>query len=148
MRISDWSSDVCSSDLAVRTDNSKPDPGSATWHVVPLSGDFMMFGGLYRPVTQIAVDPVHIDLMDHGGPGVYGHVAPLDAAGAGDVVRTPLANDGAKAAEARLRVTSLDAGGKVLPRSDPQVPVDADGVARGATPLGARATKNRQSGEY
>src|SRR3546814_10118808 len=102
----------CDNVLAVRTDNSKPDPGSATWHVVPLSGDFMMFGGLYRPVTQIAVDPVHIDLMDHGGPGVYGHVAAPDAAGAEAAVRKRLANDGAQAAEARLRVPISDADRK------------------------------------
>jgi len=125
----------CDNVLAVRTDNSKPDPGSATWHVVPLSGDFMMFGGLYRPVTQIAVDPVHIDLMDHGGPGVYGHVAALDAAGAEVAVRTRLANDGAKAAEARLRVTILDADGKVVARSDRKVPIAADAVASDETRL-------------
>src|SRR3546814_14306639 len=73
--------------------------------------------------------------MDHGGPGVYGHVAALDAAGAEVVVRTRLANDGAKAAEARLRVTILDADGKVVARSDRKVPIAADAVASDETRL-------------
>lgn len=108
----------CGNVVAVRADNSKPDPGSATWHVVPLSGDFMMFGGLYRPVSQLTVDPVHIDLMDQGGPGVYGHVAALDEAGAKVVVRTRLANDGAKAARAVVTTVIVDADGRTVARSE------------------------------
>jgi len=104
----------CANVVAVRADNSKPDEGSATWHVVPLSGDFMMFGGLYRPVTQLTVDPLHIDLMDHGGPGVYGHVAALDDAQATVAVKTRLTNDGTKRAAATVATTILDADGRVV----------------------------------
>lgn len=119
----------CDNLLAVRTDNSKPEPGSATWHVVPLSGDFMMFGGLYRPVTQISVDPVHIDLMDHGGPGVYGHVAALSDAAADVVVRTRIANDGARASSARLAIAIEDADGRVVARDEGRMPLAAKTVA-------------------
>ena len=57
--------------LAVQVDNSGPAPGSSTADVLPLTGDFFVHGGLYRPVSLIATDPVHIDMLDFGGPGVY-----------------------------------------------------------------------------
>src|SRR5258708_1162711 len=57
--------------LAVKADNSRPQPGSATENVIPLSGDFFVFGGIYRGVTLIATDPVHADMLDYGGPGLY-----------------------------------------------------------------------------
>ena len=41
--------------LSVKVDNSKPEPGSTTEFVVPISGDFFMYGGLYRPVSLSAV---------------------------------------------------------------------------------------------
>jgi beta-galactosidase len=63
--------------LVVKADNSKPAPGSTTAHVIPLSGDFFIFGGLYRNVSLILTAPVHIDLADFGGPGVYGRTLRL-----------------------------------------------------------------------
>jgi len=67
--------------LVVKTDNSRPQPGSSTEHVIPLSGDFFMFGGIYRSVKLIVTDPVHADMLDYGGPGLYARaVAALAAA--------------------------------------------------------------------
>jgi beta-galactosidase len=60
--------------LVVKADNSRPRPGSSTENVIPLSGDFFIFGGIYRSVNLIVTDPVHLDLLDYGGPGLYGKV--------------------------------------------------------------------------
>jgi beta-galactosidase len=50
--------------VAVKVDNSeRPD-------VAPLTGDFPVFGGLYRRVTLIATAPSHLDLLDSGSSGV------------------------------------------------------------------------------
>jgi beta-galactosidase len=50
--------------LAVRVDNSKfPD-------VAPLSGDFSVYGGLYRPVHLIVAAAENFTPLDHGSPGV------------------------------------------------------------------------------
>jgi beta-galactosidase len=50
--------------LAVRVDNSKfPD-------IAPLSGDFSIYGGLYRPVHLIETGLENFELTDHGSPGV------------------------------------------------------------------------------
>lgn len=57
--------------LLVRADNSDPQPGSTTAHVIPLLGDFFIHGGIYRPASLISVPQSHIALDDFGGPGVY-----------------------------------------------------------------------------
>ena len=43
--------------LVVKADNSRPQPGSATANVYPLTGDFFVFGGLYREVSLVVTDP-------------------------------------------------------------------------------------------
>lgn len=58
-------------ELIVRADNSKPAPGSPTADILPLSGDFFPYGGLYRSVAWIVAPNLQIDLLDHAGPGVY-----------------------------------------------------------------------------
>ena len=50
--------------LAVRASNAA-DPDLA-----PLSGDFCVFGGLYRPVHVIETGEENFTLTDHGSPGV------------------------------------------------------------------------------
>jgi len=57
--------------IAVRADNSKPVAGEAAGETIPLSGDFFVHGGIYRPVSLIMTGEVGIDLLDHGGPGIY-----------------------------------------------------------------------------
>jgi beta-galactosidase len=50
--------------LAVRVDNTKfPD-------IAPLSGDFSVYGGLYRPVHLIETAAEYFTPTDHGSPGV------------------------------------------------------------------------------
>ncbi len=39
--------------------------------VMPLLGDFNMYGGIYRDVELVVTDPVHISLSDYGSKGVY-----------------------------------------------------------------------------
>jgi beta-galactosidase len=50
--------------LAVRVSNERfPD-------IAPLSGDFSVFGGLYRPVRLIVTDTACFAVTDHGSPGI------------------------------------------------------------------------------
>lgn len=39
--------------------------------IPPLSGDFTIFGGIYRDVWLISVGKQHISLTDYASPGVY-----------------------------------------------------------------------------
>jgi beta-galactosidase len=68
--------------LVVEADNTRPAPGATTQNVIPLSGDFFMFGGIYRSASLIITHPVHIDLLDFGGPGVYERMAEIQPAAA------------------------------------------------------------------
>ena len=82
--------------LVVRADNSRPQPGSTTENVIPLSGDFFVFGGIYRGVALIATDPVHVDMLDYGGPGLYARTETRDPNSAAVRVSAKLVNDGSK----------------------------------------------------
>ncbi|MCB0977915.1 MAG: hypothetical protein KDB02_10700 [Acidimicrobiales bacterium] len=94
-----------SGSLAVKVDNSQFDD------VYPLMGDHTIFGGLYRPAKLIVVDPVHIDLFDHAGPGVVVRQVSLTDETAELSVTTRVANDSAEGTEAVVTVRLLDGDG-------------------------------------
>lgn len=50
--------------LTIKADNRNLD-------IPPLSGDFTIFGGIYRDVWLIAVEDRHFNLDDYGSPGVF-----------------------------------------------------------------------------
>jgi beta-galactosidase len=112
--------------LAVRVDNSP------TRIVTPLGGDFTLFGGLYRPVSLIETDDVHLDLLDHGGPGIYVRATDISPARASLSVDARVANAGAT--PRRIAVTSrvLDARGAEVARmtATALVPAGATVVAK------------------
>ena len=56
--------------VAVRVDNAYDR------NVSPLSGDFTIYGGLYREVKLIALNPVSISPLDDASSGVYIHAEP------------------------------------------------------------------------
>lgn len=69
--------------LYVKVDNTAPlTEGAATADVLPMTGDFFVRGGLYRPVSLVMTRAVHFDLLDNGGPGVYATTRHADAASA------------------------------------------------------------------
>lgn len=97
--------------LYVKVDNSAPEHGSSTDDVFPLRGDFFVRGGLYRPVTVIETNDVHIDLLDFGGPGVYADTLSIE----GDAkvrVRSRLANETGEARSVQVAVSLLNAEGQ------------------------------------
>jgi beta-galactosidase len=114
--------------LRVRADNSKPQPGSPTAHVIPLAGDFFIFGGLYREVFLILTDPVHVDLLDFAGPGVYGRLTDLQSGGASVSIATRVVNDASAARTVTIRSRIEDAAGQVVASQEKRAP-----IARGAT---------------
>ena len=99
--------------LVVKTDNSKPEPGSPTADVLPIAGDFFVHGGIYRPVRLVVTNQIHVDMQDYGGPGVY--------------AVSSIADDGSASVSVRSRVTNTsDTDGAVVLRTSL---VDEDGVA-------------------
>ena len=100
--------------IVVRADNSKPEPGSTTEHVIPLGGDFFIHGGLYRGVSLIETDAASIDLMDHGGPGIYVSTPSVTAERAEVSVLTRLRNSGAKPRKLAVVAHIADADGRTV----------------------------------
>jgi beta-galactosidase len=90
--------------LVVRADNSRPAPGATTENVIPLSGDFFMFGGIYRKVALLITRPVHVDLLDFGGPGVYGRALEIHPDEATVQVTSRVANNESKPQRAQVAI--------------------------------------------
>lgn len=99
-------------ELVVKVDNSQPAPGSPTADVLPLTGDFFVYGGLYRSVRLVATNRVHLDMLDSGGPGVYARTAKADSRKAVVEVRTRIANDRGEPTSVRLSTRLVDAQGR------------------------------------
>ncbi|MGZ3306835.1 MAG: glycoside hydrolase family 2 protein, partial [Asticcacaulis sp.] len=114
--------------LVVKADNSRPAPGSSTQDIIPLSGDFFIHGGIYRQVSLITTDPVHIDLMDFGGPGVYARATAIAGDTASVEVRNRLANDGAGTQKVSVETRIEDGSGASV-----AVETDADTLKNGVT---------------
>jgi beta-galactosidase len=98
--------------LLVKADNTRPVPGSSTADMIPLSGDFFVFGGIYRDVSLLITHPVHADLLDYGGPGLYAHTAQIDAEGAEIDMAARVANDTPAAVAAAVQFSIEDAAGR------------------------------------
>ncbi|MEI9989128.1 MAG: glycoside hydrolase family 2 TIM barrel-domain containing protein [Rhizomicrobium sp.] len=103
--------------LVVKADNSRPRPGATTADVLPLAGDFFVYGGVYRGVSLVATDALHVDMLDFGGPGVYAHALSIDADAAMVQVVARLTNDGAPRKDIVAETAIEEADGKVVATS-------------------------------
>jgi len=116
--------------VAVRVDNTR-----AT-DVPPISGDFTVFGGLYRRVLLLVTDPVHIDTRDFASSGVYLETTNVSTASADLRARVRVTNDEASAQTVTVSTVVVGPDGNVAAR----LPVSGT-VAPGATAeLSAAAT--------
>ena len=115
--------------IAVRVDNSKLPA------IAPLGGDFTVFGGLYRSVRLIEVPDVHIDLADHGGPGVYAILQGLDAARATLNAQVLVRNDGPRRARMPVTIRISDAKGDMVAGGTALARVESGQSASVAVPV-------------
>lgn len=112
--------------LAVRVDNGRLP------HVAPLGGDFTVFGGLIRPVRLIETPAAHIELLDHGGPGVRVDIEQLVSTNARLKLQVQLRNDAVQPVRRQLRLTLRDAQGSAVARQLQSLQLKP-GVAQTAT---------------
>ena len=109
--------------LTVKVDNTKPALGSSTADVLPLTGDFFVYGGLYRPVRLVFTRKMHLDLMDYGSLGVYAKTASIASTGAQVQVRARVRNDSDQSGAVMLRILLVDRQGKVGAQQEQSVTV-------------------------
>ncbi|MFC3579152.1 glycoside hydrolase family 2 TIM barrel-domain containing protein [Sphingomonas hylomeconis] len=111
--------------LLVKVDNSQPDLGTSTAEILPLAGDFFVHGGLYRPVSLIGTDAIHVDMLDFGGSGILATTKAI-AAGRADVdVRVRLRNDGTRRQSVDAVVRLVDAAGRTVATTTRRIALDA-----------------------
>lgn len=125
--------------LVVKTDNSKPVLGGSTADTLPLSGDFFVHGGLYRPVRLVFTDPVHVEMLDFGGAGVYARTVSIAGGTAQVAVVTKLRNVTAEPARLTVVARLIDRAGAVA--AEHSVPVVVS--ASSATEVPQSLTVNR-----
>ena len=109
--------------IAVRVDNAHNDD------IPPFSGDFTIFGGIYRDVHLLRLDPLHITPLDDASPGVYLKQSHVDDSSAEVQVTTKLRNDSGKEKPARVIVTMRDDRGRIVGRASGDKRVSANSNA-------------------
>ncbi len=125
--------------LLVKVDNTQPEEGSSTADVLPLAGDFFVHGGLYRPVSMIATNAVHVDMLDSGGSGVFATTRLIDSGGAKVDVRVRIANDATRAQAVNAVVSLIDADGKTVATETRRISLRANGVSETVQTLSVKA---------
>jgi beta-galactosidase len=92
--------------IAVRVSNSwEPD-------IAPLSGDFSVYGGIYRPVHLIETAMENFTPVDHGSPGVIWKQTSVTRKKAVLDVTTQISNGTRESQSLTVVATIFDAGGK------------------------------------
>ncbi len=109
--------------LTVKVDNTKPALGSSTADVLPLTGDFFVHGGLYRPVSLVFTGKMHLDLMDYGSSGVYAKTTSIASPAAQVQVRARVRNDSGQSGIVALRIKLVDSLGHVAGQREQTVTV-------------------------
>jgi beta-galactosidase len=95
-------------ELRVEADNRHQDD------VPPLSGDFNIDGGIYRPVNLLVTDAVCISPLKMASPGVFLTTKSLSATAAQIEFKTLVSNGATAAADVQVRIEIRDAGGKIV----------------------------------
>ncbi len=121
--------------LLVKVDNTQPAQGSSTADILPLAGDFFVHGGLYRPVSLIVTNAVHVDMLDAGGSGIFATTKSIDAAMAKVDVRVRIRNDGTKPQAVNAVVRLIDAGGKTVATATRRISLRADSASESVETL-------------
>ncbi len=81
---------------------------------LPLGGDFMKYGGIYRPVSLLVTDKVCITPLDYASPGVYITQKKVSAKKANIHVETKISNKRKSKANLKIRTQIIDSEGKSL----------------------------------
>ena len=93
--------------MVVKVSNAPTD------YIAPITdqGDFTKMGGIYRDINIIAVEKLHIDLMDFGSSGVYVTPKNISDTHADIDVLVKLANEGKKTENAVVFIDICDMNG-------------------------------------
>ncbi|MEH7492014.1 glycoside hydrolase family 2 protein [Neobacillus niacini] len=109
----------CKNILSVKVDNTVVDD------VYPQKADFTFYGGIYRDVNIIIVNPVYIDLNDYGSSGIYIVQEEISQEKASLLLKTRLVNSYDEEKKVRLWADIVDAEGRVAAYAAKEVIITA-----------------------
>ncbi|MDR2414014.1 MAG: glycoside hydrolase family 2 protein [Odoribacteraceae bacterium] len=95
--------------------------------VMPLVGDFNMYGGIYRDVELIAVARAHVSLTDHASPGIYVTTREISARQATGSLKVMVTGPAGKVVTTSARVK--DARGNAVWNGEREVTCNGEMVA-------------------
>ncbi|MCB0497519.1 MAG: beta-galactosidase, partial [Cyclobacteriaceae bacterium] len=90
-------------ELMVKVDNSYDE------NIIPLSGDFNFYGGIYRDVYLVITNPQHFDLSNRGSNGVFITTPEVSETQAKINIKSTWVNQGLKSKKVVLKYTLLSA---------------------------------------
>ncbi len=93
--------------IAVKVDNSITD-------VPPISGDFTIFGGMYRDVWLISTSNQHIDLSDFGSDGIFIHTDNVSEKSATYTIKSSIVNADQEKTKIRVDHTIRDSYNNIV----------------------------------
>jgi beta-galactosidase len=105
--------------LAVRVSNA------AFSDIAPLTADFTFFGGIYRRVHVITVDPVHVRMGNFASPGIFLTPSNVTATSATLTLRGEVFNGDTSARDIQVQTTVVGADQSVLVVLDTLVHAEA-----------------------
>lgn len=111
--------------LRVRVDNAR------AFDVAPLSGDFTLFGGIYRPVRLFATDTVCISPLHFASPGVFLTLRRLTGDTARVEAKTFVSSGAVATSDIQVEVEIKDAAGAIVAseKTGLELPAGAEGQA-------------------
>lgn len=115
--------------LAVKVDNTIVDD------IYPIWADFTFYGGLYRDVNLVAVEPTHFDLMDYCSKGIYVSQDEITKENAKISVKTLIANDSDIEEYVRLWIDVIDKEGKVVKYNAKDIMLQPNEIKEVALPI-------------
>jgi beta-galactosidase len=98
-------------------------------NIAPLSGDFTVFGGLYRDVHLLALDKLSVSPLDYASPGVYIKQVRVTPETAELEITTKLrnANDSTKTVTVHCAITDADGKSVASATSHQELPANVSG---------------------
>ncbi len=92
-------------------------------NIAPLGGDFTLFGGIYRPVSLIVLNPVCISPLDYASPGVYVKQEKVTDSRAELEVKVKLFNQKSSPSKSKVKISILDKENRVVASSQATISI-------------------------
>jgi beta-galactosidase len=115
--------------IAVRVDNS------VSQNIPPISGDFTVFGGLYRDAHLLNLNSVSISPTDDASPGIYLTTTHLDQSTATISATVILRNDSAQIQTVAVTAAVRDSAGQPVATSTTSQTVPAHSTGQATIPI-------------